>query len=253
MVSKFRNIHKTIYVLLGIIILTLLYKTFLDNNKIKALKQAYIYENKKNTQELNKLVEKYDSISSLYNSLDDNIAFITENSNLDELQIDRNRLKQLLSSNKINLDSLKILKNEIKILNKFIKKEISKNETNNKPILENVAIKGVKVVRKNKNMKQYSRLEQFRVCFSLMKPISKESLYVQIINPNNIVFSPKNKIVDYKDFKLKYTKKIYLKKTDDNDYCEFVSLDQKNTSKGNYIINIFEGSEKIHSSTFNYQ
>lgn len=122
----------------------------------------------------------------------------------------------------------------------------------------NINVKGVKIfsdIYKNDNTK----IQQLRVCFTLSSDSfikeGAKKIYIQAINPNGeIITADTISFGDGSETTLAYSaiSEVFFNNLD-VDGCVYVDLDDKNTIKGEYIVNLYCDFALIGSTTFYYR
>lgn len=270
MSSNKTNSYKFTILALSVFILIVLFKSYKDNKSSKELQDSLKKESLLTQNQLAEVIEKYDSISLVYDNNEDSFAVL--NSQNDEVTGAKKELgfKNLLELNqeiKTIKDSITILQDKLKEIEKMKSgvspeekksKIVQKNTSGNSRFeITNLQVKGVKFLTENSSPSKAKAIEQIRVCFTVDKndAISngEKELFVQVINPKNDIVSVEGLVYEKNNAVLKYSK---LAKFDYNqqitDVCTYVDLEKGKTFKGRYIVNLYSGTTKISSTIFNY-
>ena len=270
MSSNKNNSYKFIILALSIFLLIVLFKSYKDNKYSKELQDNLKQESILTQNQLSEIIDKYDSISMIYNNYDENFSILstkTTNSKIAKTEIDYKNLSNLNKQIQTIKDSINFLQQkltEIEKIKALVKPEAIKtkniqNATLNSSKFEitNLQVKGVKFLTENVNPSKVKTIEQIRVCFTIDKneAISEgeKELFVQVINPKNDIVSVEDLVYEKNNTVLKYSKLAKFDyKQQVTDVCSYVDLVKNKTFKGRYIVNLYFGSTKIGSTIFNY-
>ncbi len=263
--SNKNNKYKFITLVLSIFLLIVLFKSYKDNKQANELQNSLKQESLLTQNQLSEILNKYDSLNSVYNSTDE--TFSKLNSKSEDKSI--NKFKDITQ---INLqivtieDSIKLLKNKLKEFEslrvKFTPKKevfnlVEKTKSDAKFEVTNLQVKGVKFLNENSSLKKSNTIEQIRVCFTLDKNVNiasgEKEFFIQVVNPKNDIISVNNLMYEKDNVVLKYSKMAkfsYNQKI--TDVCSYIDLEKSKTLKGKYIVNLYSGINKISSTIFNY-
>jgi hypothetical protein len=112
------------------------------------------------------------------------------------------------------------------------------------------------IIRKNGKIidtKRANRAKKIRACFTLapnnVAEAGNRKLYVQVINPKNNLLGDKEELV-FENGVLNYSTmtQVYYE-NDELDVCAIVNAKEEDIIKGNYTINVFDGSNLVATST----
>jgi hypothetical protein len=270
MSSNRNSTYKLAILALSIFLLIIFFKSYKDNKSAEELQANLKQESLLTQSQLSEIIEKYDSVTTLYNNYD--LAFANLNSKSNEAriynkQIDFKNLFELNKQIKSIKDSINFLQEKLSEIEKIkalvkpdeIKAEIVQNAifSSSKFEITNLQVKGVKFLTENKSPNKIKEIEQIRVCFTIDKneAISEgeKELFVQVINPKNDIISVEGLEYAKNNAILKYSKLAkFIYKQQITDVCSYVDLEKSKTIKGRYIINLYSGTSKIASTIFNY-
>jgi Tfp pilus assembly major pilin PilA len=254
------------------------YQGFTRNHRLKETIQL---DKKNHTSELNEIFSRYDSEllknKKLLESRTQNFKAISESKKIIYKTILRNNyiLKTEENENLLKkIDSLKVLlsaENEQKQLlkgqvnsliakNKDLQNQNLKNESlvslNRNLTATNVYANGIKIVSNNIiETKRFNKTEQIKVCFTLLENKATvkgtKDIFIQIINPKQVVINKEDDFAEIGDKFLHYSAKtnVYYD-NEELDVCVFVDSNRKDILKGDYDINIFSGTKLIGNTTF---
>lgn len=218
----------------------------------------------------NDLIEARDRIEILLDSVKDTKANL---SLIRRYKIEIGRLKterillfkkadSLIAANmllKFERDSTNIvLGNTIRVVDSVTEENIAMANTIKEGSVVNVVdLRGTGViVRKNGKIvdtKRSSRADKVRACFTLSpNPIAKKGdrlLYIQVINPRNNLLGKKS-VIEFDSGTLNYSATINVfYENEELDVCILVDANEKDLVKGRYIINVFDGSTQVATSS----
>lgn len=270
MSSNRNHTYKLAILALSIFLLIILFKSYKDTKSSEELQENLRQESLLTQNQLSEIIEKYDSISNIYNNYEDNFATINTKVNSDKntkKDLDFKNLSDLNQQIENIKDSINILKErlqEIEKIKSLVKPAEKKNLivpaisfSSSKFEITNLQVKGVKFLNENASPSKAKAIEQIRVCFTIDKNESiangEKELFVQVINPKNDIVSVEGLEYEKNNTILRYSK---LAKFDYRqrvtDVCSYVDLEKNKTYKGRYIINLYSGTTKISSTIFNY-
>lgn len=267
MSSNRSNIYKFSILALSIFLLIVLFKGYKDNKYANELQENLKEESLLAQNQLSEIIEKYDSISSLYNNYDDTFSNLVSKATITKTKVNYKNVSDLNLQIQIIKDSINSLQNKLNEFEKIkalVKPEKIKEETvkrslisNSKFEITNLQVKGVKFLNENTSQTKVKEIEQIRVCFTVDKNEAikrgEKEIYVQVINPKNAIVSVDHLTYEKNNTTLKYSK---VAKFDYNqeitDVCSYVDLEKNKTFKGRYIVNLYSGTTKISSTIFNY-
>lgn len=269
MSSNKNNSYKFTILALSVFILIVLFKSYKDNKSSKELQDSLKKESLLTQNQLAEIIEKYDSISLVYDNNDDSFAVL--NSQINEVtnakkELNFKNLSELNQEIKTIKDSINLLQNRLKEIEK-VKLLVNPDEKKSKIVqqktsgnsrfeITNLQVKGVKFLTEN-SISKPKAIEQIRVCFTVDKndAITRgdKELFVQVVNPKNDIVSVEGLVYEKNNAVLRYSK---LAKFEYNqqitDVCTYVDLEKGKTFKGRYIVNLYSGTTKISSTIFNY-
>jgi HPt (histidine-containing phosphotransfer) domain-containing protein len=270
MSSNRNNSYKLIILALSIFLLIVFFKSYKDNKSSKELQENLRQESVLTQNQLSEIIEKYDSVSMLYNNYDE--SFTALNSKINKIKsskvsINFKSLAELNAQIETIKDSINLLQNKLKEIEKIkalVKPEEKKSKIVQNTIypsskfeITNLQVKGVKFLTENATPSKVKTIEQIRVCFTVDKNEAitegEKELFVQVINPQNDIVSVEDLVYEKNNVVLKYSKLAkFLYKQQVTDVCSYVDLVKNKTFKGRYIINLYSGTTKISSTIFNY-
>ena len=218
----------------------------------------------------NDLIEARDRIEILLDSVKDtkaNLALIRRYKiEIGRLKTERillfKKADSLIAANmllKFERDSTNIvLGNTIRVVDSVTEENIAMANTIKEGSVVNVVdLRGTGViVRKNGKIvdtKRSSRADKVRACFTLSpNPIAKKGdrlLYIQVINPKNNLLGEKS-VIEFDSGTLNYSTTINVfYENEELDVCILVDANEKDLVKGRYIINVFDGSTQVATSS----
>ena len=271
MSSNKNNSYKLTILALSIFLLIVFFKSYKDTKSSKELQDNLKQESLLTQNQLSEIIEKYDSVTMLYNNYEDFFSDLNTSNNkvtnIVKTKIDYKNLNELNKQIETIKDSIRLLQEKLREIEKI--KSLNKPEKiKSKVILKsafsdskfevtNLQVKGVKFLTENSTPNKAKAIEQIRVCFTIDKNVAiadgEKELFVQVINPKNDIVSVDGLIYEKNNSVLKYSK---LAKFDYNqqitDVCSYVDLEKNKTFKGRYIVNLYSGITKISSTIFNY-
>ncbi|MCH7784601.1 MAG: hypothetical protein IIB06_04175 [Bacteroidetes bacterium] len=218
----------------------------------------------------NDLIEARDRIEILLDSVKDTKANLTL---IRRYKIEIGRLKKerillfkkadsLIAANmllKFERDSTNIvLGKTIRVVDSVTEENLAMAETIKAGSVVNVVdLRGTAViVRKSGKIvdtKRSSRADKVRACFTLTpNPIAKKGdrlLYIQVINPKNNLLGEKS-VIEFDSGTLNYSATINVfYENEELDVCILVDANEKDLVKGRYIVNVFDGSTQVATSS----
>ena len=218
----------------------------------------------------NDLIEARDRIEILLDSVKDtkaNLALIRRYKiEIGRLKTERillfKKADSLIAANmllKFERDSTNIvLGNTIRVVDSVTEENIAMANTIKEGSVVNVVdLRGTGViVRKSGKIvdtKRSSRADKVRACFTLSpNPIAKKGdrmLYIQVINPRNNLLGEKS-VIEFDSGTLNYSTTINVfYENEELDVCILVDANEKDLVKGRYIINVFDGSTQVATSS----
>ena len=270
MTSNRDNTNKFIILALSVFLLIVLFKSYKDNKSSNDLQENLRQESLLTQNQLSEIIDKYDSISMIYNNYDENsfgLNAANKNPKFLKSKIDSKNLSELNKQIQTIKDSINILQiklQEIEKIKSLVKPEEKRSKivqisvrNNSKFEITNLQVKGVKFLAENVNPNKVKTIEQIRVCFTIDKnelvSEGKKELFVQVINPKNEIVSVDDLTYEKNNIVLKYSKLAKFDyKQQVTDVCSYVDLEKNKTFKGRYIVNLYSGTTKISSTIFNY-
>jgi hypothetical protein len=270
MSSNRSNTHKFIILALSVFLLIVLFKSYKDNKSSKELQENLKQESLLTQNQLSEIIDKYDSISMIYNNYEVNFSSLNgknENHKNVKSAIDYKNLSELnkqIQTIKDSINFLQVRLQEIEKIKSLVKPEEKKSIiTQNNVInsskfdITNLQVKGVKFLTENVTSSKVKTIEQIRVCFTIDKneliTQGEKELFVQVINPKNNIVSVEGLVYEKNNIILKYSKLAKFDyKQQVTDVCSYVDLEKNKTFKGRYIVNLYSGTTKIGSTIFNY-
>ena len=270
MSSNKNNSYKLTILALSIFLLIVFFKSYKDTKSSKELQDNLKQESLLTQNQLSEIIEKYDSVTMLYNNYDESFAALNSKINAvkrSEATINFKNLSELNKQIEIIKDSISILQDKLKEIEKIkslVKPEEKKTKivqnnvfSSSKFEITNLQVKGVKFLTENATASKVKTIEQIRVCFTIDKneAISEgeKELFVQVINPKNDIVSVEGLVYEKNNTILKYSKLAKFNyKQQVTDVCSYVDLVKNKTFKGRYIVNLYSGTTKISSTIFNY-
>ncbi|SEP88232.1 hypothetical protein [Flavobacterium urocaniciphilum] len=263
--SNKNNKYKFITLVLSVFLLIVLFKSYKDNKQANELQNSLKQESLLTQNQLSEILNKYDSLNSIYNSADESFSKLN-------IKSEDKIINKFEDITQINLqilkieDSIKLLKNKLKeyesLRVKFTPKTevfniVEKSKSDAKFEVTNLQVKGVKFLNENASPKKSNTIEQIRVCFTLDKNVNiasgEKEFFIQVVNPKNDIISVNNLTYEKDNVILKYSKMAkftYSQKI--TDVCSYIDLEKNKTLKGKYIVNLYSGINKISSTIFNY-
>jgi hypothetical protein len=270
MSSNKNNSYKLIILALSIFLLIMLFKSYKDNKYSKELQDNLKQESVLTQNQLSEIIDKYDSISMIYNDYDENISNLSikgASPKMAKIEIDHKNLSNLNKQIEAIKDSINLLQHKLLEIEKIkslvkpeeVKRKIVQNAISNSSKFEitNLQVKGVKFLTENVTPSKVKTIEQIRVCFTIDKNEAiaegEKELFVQVINPKNDIVSVEGLVYEKNNTVLKYSKLAKFDyKQQVTDVCSYVDLVKNKTFKGRYIVNLYSGTTKISSTIFNY-
>lgn len=270
MSSNKNNSYKLTILALSIFLLIVFFKSYKDTKSSKELQDNLKQESLLTQNQLSEIIEKYDSVTMLYNNYDESFAALNSKINAvkrSKAPINFKNLSELNKQIETIKDSIRLLQEKLREIEKI--KSLNKPEKiKSKVILKsafsdskfevtNLQVKGVKFLTENSTPNKAKAIEQIRVCFTIDKneAISEgeKELFVQVINPKNDIVSVEGLVYEKNNTILKYSKLAKFNyKQQVTDVCSYVDLVKNKTFKGRYIVNLYSGTTKISSTIFNY-
>jgi hypothetical protein len=270
MSSNRNNSYKLIIVALSVFLLIVFFKSYKDNKSSKELQENLRQESLLTQNQLSEIIQKYDSVTLLYNNYEDSFASLNSKINdvkSSKVSMNFKNLSELNEQIETIKDSISFLQDKLKEIEKIkllVKPEEKKTAivqhttyTSSKFEITNLQVKGVKFLTENATPSKVKTIEQIRVCFTIDKneAISEgeKELFVQVINPKNEIVSVEGLVYEKNNTVLKYSKLAKFNyKQQIIDVCSYVDLVKNKTFKGRYIVNLYSGTTKIGSTIFNY-
>lgn len=172
------------------------------------------------------------------------------------------RADSLIKANQmlaVQMDSTTTILNEtIRVVDSVGEENIAMAETLKKgSVVKAIDLKGdAVIVRKNGKIvdtKRSSRADKVRSCFTLAPNIIAEKgdrlLFIQVINPNNNLLGEKA-VMEFEEGTLNYsaTTKVFYEQ-DELDVCVLVDATEEDLIEGRYVINVFDGSQQVATTT----
>jgi len=180
----------------------------------------------------------------------------------DERQMLFARADSLIKANRmlaVEIDSAKtIIDQTIKVVDSVSQENMAMAETIKKgSVVKAVDLRGEAVIIRNSgkivDTRRASRADKVRACFTLTPNIVAQKgdriLLVQVINPKNNLLGD-NASIEFEDGTLNYsasTKVFY--EQEELDVCVMVNAAEEDLIEGRYIINVFDGPQKVASTT----
>ena len=186
MSSNKNNSYKLTILALSIFLLIVFFKSYKDTKSSKELQDNLKQESLLTQNQLSEIIEKYDSVTMLYNNYDESFAAI--NSKINDVKNSKKtpnfkNLSQLNAQIEIIKDSINLLKDrlkEIEIIKSLVKPEERKTKIvqtqifpSSKFEITNLQVKGVKFLTENSSANKVKTIEQIRVCFTIDKNIQE--------------------------------------------------------------------------------
>ena len=223
MPQKKNNSYRLVILILILLLFLLLFKNYKDNKRADELQSSLKQESYLTQTQLTEMLKKYDSVLIMYNSVDESLSQISE-------QTSKKEASQIQYVNPINLkkvsfqietikDSISKLTERLRLLEKFkilAKKtphtEITKPIISSHLVVSNIQARGVKFLKDNTISSDKKDIEQIRVCFTIDKNdlVDKgdKEIFVQIVNPKNQIISVDKLKFEYNNSILNYSKKV---------------------------------------------
>lgn len=267
MSSKNTKSTRLIIILLSLMLVVLIFKNYKDNKSALELQNSLKQESFLTQSQLSEMLNKYDSVLSMYNNMDKSALVAINNENNQVKYIDSNNLQNISTQIEKIKDSIGKLKERLVYLQKLKKentdqanKDVSKLaeiKSGSELKILDLQVRGVKFLKKSSTSNDKFDIEQLRVCFTLEKNLtllnSEKEFYIQVVNPKNSTVTPNNYYFDNNTKTLQYSKKIkFIYDKNITDVCEYVDLDKNKILKGRYIVNLYNGSTKIASTQYMY-
>ena len=263
------NTNKFYLLALSMFLLIVLFKGYKDNKSAKVLQENLRQESLLSQSQLSEVIAKYDSISMLYTTYDENFSTVFSTVKSPKSEVNYKNLSELNAQVKTIKDSIDVLQNklnEIEKIKSLVKTEVKKSEivhknsvshSNSNFEITNLQVKGVKFLTEHASKTKIKAIEQIRVCFTIDKNSAIKSgekeLFIQVINPKNEIVSVEGLSYEKNNAILKYSKLAKFDyKQQVTDVCSYVDLEKDKTFKGRYIVNLYSGTVKISSTIFNY-
>lgn len=150
------------------------------------------------------------------------------------------------------------LSNTRMVVDSVNQENMAMNETIKKgSIVKATDLRGEAVIIRNSgkvvDTKRSSRADKIRACFTLApNTIAKKGdriLYVQVLNPKGKMMGD-NTVKQFEDTNLNYSASTNVfYENDELDVCILVNASETNLVEGRYIINLYDGSNQIATST----
>jgi cell division protein FtsB len=172
------------------------------------------------------------------------------------------RADSLIQANQmlaVEIDSAKNIINEtIRVVDSVSMENVAMTETIKKgSVVKAVDLRGEAVILRGSgkivDTRRASRADKIRACFTLTPNIVAQKgdrlLYVQVINPKNNLLGDKS-AMKFENGTLNYsaTTKVYYEQ-EELDVCVLVDALEEELIAGRYVINVFDGSQQVASST----
>ena len=122
MSSNKNNSYKFIILALSIFLLIVLFKSYKDNKYSKELQDNLKQESILTQNQLSEIIDKYDSISMIYNNYDENFSILstkTTNSKIAKTEIDYKNLSNLNKQIQTIKDSINLLQEKLTEIEKI--------------------------------------------------------------------------------------------------------------------------------------
>jgi hypothetical protein len=256
-------------------------KIYNSENEINILYHNLEIDKKIHNNEISEILIRYDSVLATNQRL--NAAIFTKTGSLPlminselsikTLQRDISNLKKgnftkenhlatltsILRSKQIELennkDEIETLNSKINRLQSEINNVTIKAEPKKLKAIKVSAI-GVRIVSENVlETTKVKNTQKIKVCFILEDNTSIEKgakdIFIQVINPKSNIVGKTPFVLEVKDKTLLYSTKTSVNfDKEDVDVCVFVDANQNNLLKGNYIVNIFSGTDLIGNTNF---
>lgn len=172
------------------------------------------------------------------------------------------RADSLIQANQmlaVEIDSAKNIINEtIRVVDSVSQENVAMTETIKKgSVVKAVDLRGEAVILRGSgkivDTRRASRADKIRACFTLTPNIVAQKgdrlLFVQVINPKNNLLGDKS-VMKFENGTLNYsaTTKVYYEQ-EELDVCVLVDATEEELIAGRYVINVFDGSQQVASST----
>lgn len=172
------------------------------------------------------------------------------------------RADSLIQANQmlaVEIDSAKNIINEtIRVVDSVSMENVAMTETIKKgSVVKAVDLRGEAVILRGSgkivDTRRASRADKIRACFTLTPNIVAQKgdrlLFVQVINPKNNLLGDKS-AMKFENGTLNYsaTTKVYYEQ-EELDVCVLVDATEEELIAGRYVINVFDGSQQVASST----
>ncbi len=151
-----------------------------------------------------------------------------------------------------------VLSNTIKVVDSVNEKNVAMAETIKKGSIVNaVDLRGEAVIIRSSgkivDTRRSSRADKVRACFTLTpNPIAEKgdrTLFVQVINPkNNLLGDKENLQFDGEVLNYSAATNVFYE-NEELDVCVLVNAKEEDLIEGRYIINVFDGSKQVASTT----
>ncbi len=151
-----------------------------------------------------------------------------------------------------------VLSNTIKVVDSVSEKNVAMAETIKKGSVVNaVDLRGEAVIIRSSgkivDTRRSSRADKVRACFTLTpNPIAEKgdrTLFVQVINPkNNLLGDKENLQFDGEVLNYSAATNVFYE-NEELDVCVLVNAKEEDLIEGRYIINVFDGSKQVASTT----
>ncbi len=171
----------------------------------------------------------------------------------DSLRVMTNVLTATVDSTRTRLQEQTQYNDSLLVQNSELAMVVEKGASLKAARLTGTGIK-VRSSGKTRDMERASGVDKIKVCFTVPENNIAEAgdrqLYVQVIDPKNNTLGENAQVAFENDLTLNYSliSKFYY----DNknlDVCEFVSGGEK-FEKGRYVVNVFDGSKLLTTSSF---
>lgn len=172
------------------------------------------------------------------------------------------RADSLIAANQmlaVQMDSTTTILNEtIRVVDSVGEENIAMAETLKKgSVVKAINLKGdAVIVRKSGKIvdtQRSSRADKIRSCFTLAPNIIAQKgdrlLFIQVINPNNNLLGEKA-VMEFEEGTLNYssTTKVFYEQ-EELDVCVLVDAREEDLIEGRYVINVFDGSTQVATTS----
>lgn len=172
------------------------------------------------------------------------------------------RADSLIAANRmlaVQMDSTTTILNEtIRVVDSVGEENIAMAETLKKgSVVKAINLKGDAVIVRNSgkivDTRRSSRADKVRSCFTLAPNIIAQKgdrlLFIQVINPNNNLLGEKA-VMQFEEGTLNYsaTTKVFYEQ-EELDVCVLVDAREEDLIEGRYVINVFDGSTQVATTS----